>query len=74
MFLRPQRCTRGANWRLVRTVICTSGWGTAGLSAYPDINMNAQDPTNLYGKILRINSEVGVIRPERATRLEYLPG
>ena len=42
------------------------GLGDGELVPLPNINMKAQDPTNLYGKILRINSEVGVTRPERA--------
>ena len=43
------------------------GLGDGRFSEVSDINWNAQDPTNLYGKILRINSEVGVVRPGQAT-------
>ena len=44
------------------------GLGDGRFVSSPDFNPNAQDPANLYGKVLRINTEVGVIRPEQATR------
>lgn len=44
------------------------GLGDGRFATAPDINWNAQDPANLYGKVLRINTEVGVVRPESATR------
>jgi glucose/arabinose dehydrogenase len=45
------------------------GIGDGRLVPLPQVNMNAQDPTNLYGKVLRINSEVGAVRPEQPTRV-----
>ena len=34
----------------------------------PNVNMNAQNLANLYGKILRISTETNVVRPEQPTR------
>lgn len=44
------------------------GLGDGRFVSAPGVNLNSQNPANLYGKVLRINTEVGVIRPEQATR------